>query len=147
MEINENVWAFFQAALGYDDEEMAEFRQNPKSRKLITRAGAIAQTTFTAEVVEAHGCFSGHKPGQRIILDGAGNLLPEHCPPRLCVYLLNNLGALVFAAQELIYAGADPKEMMFNRCACIDVGRVCGGLGRVVLELRADSGAGIKNDE
>lgn len=142
MENNESMWNFIQETLGYSDEEMAEFRNNPKSEKLVNGAGKMMATRFTAEVIEAHGCFSGHKPGQKIVLDGAGNLIPDQSPKRMCIYMLYNLAPLVFASQELIYAGSDPADLMFNRCACIDVGRKCGGLGRVVLELKAESATG-----
>ena len=43
--------------------------------------------------------------------------------------------SMIFAANELFYAGVDPNEMRFKRAGCFDVGVQCGGWGRVVLEL------------
>ena len=45
---------------------------------------------------------------------------------------------LVYAANELLYAGVDPNNMKFKRANCFDVGLECGGWGRVVLELKVE---------
>lgn len=138
MAIEENTWAFFGQMLGYNEEELALFKSNPRNEKIISRAGVLAGIEFTAEVVESHGCFSRHKVGDRIVLDGAGNLLTARCPERMCVYLMQSLGTAVFASQELVYAGVDPAELAFRRFGCLDVGLRRGGWGRVVMELRAN---------
>jgi hypothetical protein len=49
---------------------------------------------------------------------------------------------MVFAANEMLYAGVDPNEMRFRRAGCFDVGLQCGGWGRVVLELRVEDRGG-----
>jgi hypothetical protein len=49
--------------------------------------------------------------------------------------VLSAASTLIFAANELLYAGVDPNEMRFNRAGCTDVGLKCGGWGRVVVEL------------
>jgi hypothetical protein len=45
---------------------------------------------------------------------------------------------MVFAANEMIYAGVDPNKIRFKRASCFDVGLQCGGWGRIVLELRVE---------
>jgi len=73
--------------------------------------------------------------GDRFYFDGAGNLLTKRCPKKVCIYALNAAAGLIFASNELVYAGVDPNEMRFKRAGCFDVGVRCGGWGRVVFEL------------
>ena len=42
---------------------------------------------------------------------------------------------MIFASNELFYAGVDPNEMRFKRASCFDVGVRCGGWGQIVMEL------------
>jgi len=78
---------------------------------------------------------SQHKVGDKFYFDGAGNLLTKRCPEKVCIYALNAATSMIFASNELFYAGVDPNEMRFRRAACFDVGVQCGGWGRIVLEL------------
>jgi uncharacterized repeat protein (TIGR04076 family) len=94
--------------------------------------------TLILEVAEAHGCNSRHKVGDKFYLDGAGNLLTDRCPHKVCTYALHSALLMVFAANEMILAGVDPNEMRFKRANCFDVGLQCGGWGRVVLELSVE---------
>ena len=57
---------------------------------------------------------------------------------RICIHALSAAAPLVYAADELMYAGVDPNEMRFNRAGCIDVGLACGGWGRIVMELQVE---------
>jgi hypothetical protein len=45
---------------------------------------------------------------------------------------------LIFAAQELFYAGIDPNAMRIKRVGCFDIGLKCGGWGRIILELKVE---------
>ncbi|HQI82263.1 MAG TPA: hypothetical protein PLR71_12000 [Deltaproteobacteria bacterium] len=65
-----------QAHLGYTDEEMAIFMENPRNLDVIAKAPALQGKTIIAEVVEASGCNSGHRKGDRFVFDGAGE--PDH---------------------------------------------------------------------
>ena len=78
---------------------------------------------------------SQHKVGDKLYFDGAGNFLTKRSPEKICVYAINAITPLIYAANELFYAGIDPNEMRFKRSACLDVGLQCGGWGRVVFEL------------
>lgn len=135
MDISEETWQFFQEHLGYTDEEMALFRANPRNADVLRKGPALIGKTIVAEVVEAHGCNSQHKVGDRFVFDGAGNLLTARNPDRICMGALYPLGPLVYAVSELHYAGADPDALRFNRTGCFDVGVRCGGWGRVVMEV------------
>ncbi len=138
MEISEGRWQFFQQHLGYSDEQMALFRANPRNADILTKGPALISKTIVAEVVESHGCNSQHKVGARFIFDGAGNLLKDRNPERMCLGALYPLGPLVYAVSELHYADADPNALRFNRTNCFDVGVRCGGWGRLVMEVRVE---------
>jgi uncharacterized repeat protein (TIGR04076 family) len=128
-------WKVMKERLGYSDEEMKTFQENPRNCDVVSKAPALVNKTIVLEVVESHGCNSQHKVGDKIIYDGAGNLLTKHSPEKICVYAINAAVPLIYAANELFFAGIDPNQMRFKRSACIDVGVQCGGWGRIVLEL------------
>ena len=139
MKINKDVWAFMQKHLGYNDDEMKLFRQNPRNEDVISKAGDLMSKTIVAEVVEANGCNSGHKTGDKFIFDGAGNLLTKLNPKKICCFALGGmLPGLIFAANELLYAGVDPNKMRFKRTGCFDVGVKCGGWGHIIMEIRVE---------
>jgi uncharacterized repeat protein (TIGR04076 family) len=138
MKVDENVWNYFQQHLGYTDEEMAKFRSDPRNEDVLAKGVALMNKTIIAEVVESHGCNSGHKVGDKFIMDGAGNVISKRCPSRMCIYALRSLVPGVFALNELFYAGVDPNEMRFRRVGCSDVGVQCGGWGHIVMEVRME---------
>lgn len=128
-------WKVMKERLGYTDEEMKIFRENPRNDDVVTKAPGLVDKTIVIEVMEAHGCNSQHKVGDKFLFDGAGNLLTTRSPKKICVYALSATATMIFTAGELIMAGVDPNEMRFRRAACFDVGVRCGGWGRIVLEL------------
>ena len=138
MKISEDVWTFYQEHLGYTDNEMKTFRQNPRNEDVISKAPALMKKTIVIEVVDSHGCNSQHKVGDQFYFDGSGNLLTKLCPKRICFGALNSMPPMIFMAHELFYAGIDPNEMRFKRAGCVDVGLPCGGWGRVVMEIRVE---------
>jgi uncharacterized repeat protein (TIGR04076 family) len=138
MKISEDVWNFYQQHLGYSDEEMKKFRENPRNEDVISKASALMNKTIVVEVVDSHGCNSQHKVGDKFYFDGAGNLLTKLCPKRICFGALHSMPTSIYAAQELFYAGVDPNEMRFKRTGCVDVGVNCGGWGHIVMELRLE---------
>ncbi|MES9946434.1 MAG: hypothetical protein ABW080_15895 [Candidatus Thiodiazotropha sp.] len=129
-------WKFIKKRLGYSDDEMRTFRANPCNEKVLDKAPELQKKTIVAEVVESHGCNSEHAVGDKFYFDAAGNLLTKHGPSKICVYALNAISMQVFAAGELMLAGADPNQMRFKHAACFDVGLECGGWGRIVMEIR-----------
>jgi uncharacterized repeat protein (TIGR04076 family) len=136
MDIDERQWKLLQRHLGYSKEEMAIFRDDPRNAEVLERSAEMAGKYIILEVVESHGCNSGHKVGDRFFFDAFGNLLTELGPKRVCGYSLNAALMLVFAASEMLFAGTDPNAIRFKRAGCFDVGLECGGWGRIVLELR-----------
>jgi uncharacterized repeat protein (TIGR04076 family) len=138
MKVSEDMWNYLQERLGYTDEEMKLFRENPRNEDVISKAPALMNKTIVVEVVDSHGCNSQHKVGDKFYFDGAGNLITKLCPKRICFSALHSIIPLLYAASELSYAGVDPNEMRFNRVGCGDVGVNCRGWGHIVMELRGE---------
>lgn len=138
MKLDERVWKIFQRHLGYSDEEMKKFRENPRNEDVLSQAPALMNKTIIVEVVDSHGCNSQHKVGDKFYFDGAGNLITKQCPQKICVYALSSMASLIFTSNELFYAGVDPNAMRFKRTGCFDVGVQCGGWGHIVLELKME---------
>jgi uncharacterized repeat protein (TIGR04076 family) len=138
MKVDESMWNAIQKHFAYTDEEMKVFMEHPRNMDVLAKAPLFANKTMVFEVVDAHGCNSRHKMGDKFYFDGAGNLLTKRSPDRICIYALNAASALIFAAGELLMAGVDPNELRFKRTGCFDVGVKCGGWGRIVMELKVE---------
>ena len=136
MKITQEVWDSYQKRLGYSDDEMKKFRQNPRNEDVISKAPALMNKTIVVEVVDAHGCNSQHKAGDKFYFDGSGNLLTKFGPKKICFGALKAMPQLIAMAHELFYAGVDPNEMRFKRTGCGDIGVQCGGWGHIVMELK-----------
>lgn len=138
MKIDENIWKILQEHFGYTNEEMKIFRENPRNVDVISKAPALMNKTIVIEVIESNGCNSQHKVGDKFYFDGAGNLITKLCPKRICIYALSSAAGLIFASNELFYAGVDPNEMRFKRAGCFDVGVKCGGWGHIIMEIKVE---------
>ncbi len=135
MKIDERTWKNFQQHLGYNDEEMKKFRENPRNEDVLTKSPGLMNKTIVIKVVESKGCNSQHNVGDKFYFDGAGNLLTNLGPKRICIYALNSVAGLIFASNELFYAGIDPNAIRFRRAGCFDVGVQCEGWGHIVMEI------------
>lgn len=138
MAATKETWEYMEKHLGYSDEEKALFRKDPRNADVLERGQALMSKTIVFEVVDAHGCNSGHKAGDRFYFDGAGNLLTSLNPKRICIFALAQLAGLVFAANELLYAGIDPNEIRFKHTGCFDVGVRCGGWGHINMRISVE---------
>jgi uncharacterized repeat protein (TIGR04076 family) len=136
MTSDDRKWKMIQRHLGYSDQEMIAFKEDPRNEEVLNKGGDLTKKTIILEVVESHGCNSKHKVGDRFYFDAFGNLLTELCPKKVCGYSLNAALMMVFTANEMLFAGIDPNSIRFKRAGCFDVGLECGGWGRIVLELQ-----------
>ena len=128
MKISEDTWKYVQKHLGYTDEEMKKFREDPRNEDALSKTDTMLNKTIIAEVIESHGCDSQHKVGDKFYFDGRGiSLLTKLCPSRICIFALHAVALSMPALSELFYAGIDPNEMRFKRFGCPDVGIRCGG--------------------
>ncbi|MBY9012062.1 MAG: hypothetical protein KGD70_06785 [Candidatus Lokiarchaeota archaeon] len=136
MKLSEDMKKNIKERLDYNDEELKLFLDNPKNIEILTKSLPLLNKTIIIEVIESKGCNSQHKIGDKIYFDGTGNLLTKLSPKRICMSALSVLDSLINSALELMYVGADPNEMRFNRVGCLDIGLECGGWGRIVMELK-----------
>ena len=79
-------WKLMKSHLGYTDEEMRMFRENPRNEEVLSKAPELMNKTIVLEVVASHGCNSRHRVGDKLHFDGAGNLITKKCPEKVCVY-------------------------------------------------------------
>ncbi|MHA2053718.1 MAG: hypothetical protein ACW99F_08980 [Candidatus Hodarchaeales archaeon] len=135
-EQNEEIINSIQNHLRYDDKEMQEFVSNQRNHHVLVKASELLDKTIVIEVVEAHGCNSQHRVGDKFFFDGAGNLLSKYCPKKICIFALGRVDHLVYSVHELFYAGIDPNEIRFKRTGCGDIGLKCGGWGKIIMEIR-----------
>ena len=141
-----NYAGFIKKHLGYTDEEMKVWLDNPRNQEAVLKVPTLLQKTIVIKVVESHACSSLHKIGQEFYFDGPGNLISKINPKRICIFALSQMERLIFAAQELFYAGIDPNEMRIKRGGCFDVGLKCGGWGRVVFELKFEDRKKVRQE-
>lgn len=129
----------FAAHLGYSREEADLLAQDePRLRFAEALAAANAEQLIVAEVLRAANCNSGYVPGDRFVLDAAGNFIAKRCPARLCVYLVSQLALPVALINERFCAGLPPNEIHFMRqIHCLDTGVACKGYGGVLVEISA----------
>ena len=138
MGVDESFWQFMKKHLGYNNEEMKKFRENPRNADVLAKAPELMNKTIVVEVVESKGCNSQHKVGDKFIFDGAGNLLTKKNPKRICIYALAPITQAIFAINELVYAGVDPNKIRFKRAGGFDVGVDCGGWGHIIMEVKVE---------
>jgi len=135
MAVQNELWKAIQNHLGYNEEEMKLFRENPINEDILAKLPEFGAKTIVFEVIESNGCNSGHKKGDKFYFDFAGNLITKKNPSKICIYALQTMLPAIFAANELFYAGINPNEMRFKNAGCFDVGVKCGGWGRILLRF------------
>lgn len=94
------MWNVVQRRFGYTDEEMIQFKADPRNADVLSKGMELANMLLVAEVVSAQGCNSRHKVGEKFYFDGAGNLLVDRCSRNICVHVLSAAATLIFAATE-----------------------------------------------
>ena len=138
MKLSEEVITRIKENLGYDDDEMKIFLENPRNEDILSKALTLVNKTIVIEVVESHGCASQHKVGDKFYFDGSGNLLTKLCPKKICIFELSEVDTLLFGVSEIFFAVINPNEIRFKRAGCFDVGLKCGGWGKIVMEIRVE---------
>ncbi len=131
----ESFWGNIQTHLGYTDEELEQFKNNARNKKIFNKQEELLNKTVVFEVVESHGCNVNHKVGDQFLFSAVGFMLAHKCPKNICPYIMPPMIRMMAVIQERIYEGLDPKPL-FSRGQCDDVGIDCGGWGRVIIEPR-----------
>lgn len=138
MKTDAKLLYLMQKHLGYTDEEMKLFKENPANHEILAQVPKLLNKTIIFEVIESHGCNSQHKVGDKFYFDGAGNLITKLSPKKICAFALHPCAGAIFAVDEFIYEGMDPNRIKFNNVCCSDVGVRCGGWGHIVMRFRVE---------
>jgi len=127
----------YGSRVGYSDSDLDRFREDdPRARHINRLSQAAARYSIEAEVVSSAHCNSGHKPGDKFVLDVDGNFITKLCPKRMCVYLIAQLTIPVAVINERLSEGLNPDEFHFmHYVRCPDTGIDCGGYGQVMLKV------------
>jgi hypothetical protein len=134
---SEARWSAFGRAMGYSAEELRQFRAYPNNEYVAQNAWRLDEWIIEAEVIESHGCASGHRLGDKLYFSPQGVMETRLGPERVCLAALAGLGPAVSVMQERIVVGLPPESMLFHRVGCLDVGVHCGGWGHVAFSLSA----------
>lgn len=136
--MSEEIIERYADRVGYNDSEKTALRKGGHRIRHINRlAQAAARYSIAAEVVTARHCNSGHKPGQRFVLDVDGNFITRLCPKKMCVYLISQLMVPVALINERLSEGLEPNDFHFMRYVrCPDAGIECLGYGEVTLKIQ-----------
>ena len=132
----EEFWKGFRKHMGYNDQDMEWFKNDPKRSKWAPKMAspAIQESTMIVEVIESHGCANGMKVGDKLVFQGCGLLDPKRSDP-WCASAMNNIMMLSNVCHNLILHGIDPNEMYADCNACGDCGTK-HGWGQVVMKCR-----------
>lgn len=133
--IDDNVWKMMQMRLGYTDEELEAFKNDPRNIKIMQKAGILLNKTIIFEVTESNNCNIEHKVGDQFLFSGEGYMLAHKGPKKVCPYIMPAMARMMWVIQERIYEGLDGKPF-FCKGHCEDVGLACGGWGCVVIEAK-----------
>jgi hypothetical protein len=127
----------YSQRVGYTAKEIDLFHESGHRIRHIDRLSEAAPLySIVAEVVEARHCNSGHKIGQKLVLDVDGNFITKLCPSRICVYLASQLTIPIALINERLSEKLKPNDFHFMRFVrCPDVGVECLGYGEVKLKV------------
>jgi uncharacterized repeat protein (TIGR04076 family) len=127
-------WKGFQQHMGFSDEELANFRNDPKKAKAaeFIASPKLRNSTLIFEVVESHGCGEGMKVGDKLYFTGCANLDPKRSS-NWCAYALSYATTFALVCHSMMIQGLDPNEMFTQYFSCFDCGTRYGW-GLVVMK-------------
>jgi uncharacterized repeat protein (TIGR04076 family) len=131
----EEIWRRFQKHMGYSDQEMEVFRSDPEKVKMVTQTPEFVKCKVIAEVIESHGCHSGHKVGDRFVMTAGGQLIAEESPKRMCMFALGPVSSTLPAISERLVTKSDPNFERSQIVQCLDVGLDKGGWGKILMKV------------
>ncbi len=136
--IDDNLWKYLQERLGYNDDELEKFKNNPRNVKVLQKAGDLLNKTVIFEVTYSHGCNIEHKTGDKFYFAAEGYMLAHKGPKKVCPYIMTTMAKMMTIIQERIYESLNPHPLFFNRGQCEDIGLECGGWGKIIIEARVE---------
>jgi hypothetical protein len=124
-------WTKFQQSMGYTDQELAEFKADPRRRRAAEALVEANRKTVVAEVVASHGCAAGFKCGDTIEVSAAGVVKSTN----VCLFVLAPMTIHAAMAYDRVMEGLDPDGMWFNHFSCQDAGFCNGSWGQVSFKV------------
>lgn len=126
-DVPEELWKGLQQHLGYSDEEMERFKNDPKKARtaLFMPRPEMRNATLVFEVVKSHGCAEGMKVGDKLYFTGCGLLNVKRSSP-WCAFALSHISTFALIAQNMMLQGIDPNEMYTPYSSCLDCGSDLG---------------------
>lgn len=108
--------------------------------RLINNISKLTNYRLVAEVVESENCGWKAKVGDKIVLSGPAWILPAECTNKenTCLFAVSELVPFAFMLYDRVCSGHDPDDMIFKRVRCKDTGIEHCGLGKIVMEVRAE---------
>jgi uncharacterized repeat protein (TIGR04076 family) len=131
----EERWKRVQGHLGFTDKELTLFRSYPNHVKAMEEAPLFSTHQMVIEVVEAHNCAAGYRPGDRFVVDAEGCLISDQCPARLCAAAVYAFKPLIDRLWQAFYNNS--TDILHDTVHCPDVGVDKGGAGSVTMRGRA----------
>lgn len=135
VQIPDKVWKDIQKIMGYSDKEWDKFKQQPRTKKIISQFEGLSQASVLFEVKKSNGCICGHRKGDFFLFRNGGALDMENSTKKLCPFLMPPMARAMWIVQERVWEGLDPLPV-YPAGHCDDVGLDCNGWGRVVIEAR-----------
>jgi hypothetical protein len=127
-----------QERYGYTDEQIKQLKKN--QIRLINNISKLTNYRLVAEVVESENCGWKAKVGDKIVLSGPAWILPAECTNKenTCLFAVSELVPFAFMLYDRVCSGHDPDDMIFKRVRYKDTGIEHCGLGKIVMEVRAE---------
>ena len=133
-DVPEEFLKLIQQHLGYSDQEMGRFKDNPNLVKMAMffASPEVRSKTLVFEVVKSHGCSEGMKVGDKLYFKGCGLLDVQRSSP-WCAFALSHISTFAYTAQNLILQGVDPNKVYSAYSSCLDCGSEFG-VGQVAIK-------------
>jgi uncharacterized repeat protein (TIGR04076 family) len=131
----EQFWQRFQQHMNYTDAEMEIFKADPDKVKMVTETRDFVKCNIIAEVIESHGCHAQHRVGDRIVMDGNGQMITKQCPDKVCLFAASALHPSVSAIYERFVSHSDPKHERSSVVQCSDIGLENDGWGKILMKV------------
>jgi hypothetical protein len=114
-------WKGFQKHMGFSDEELKAWKNNPAKNIGIQKmcSEEVQNKWMIVEVIKSHGCANGLQPGDKLYFKGLGNLDPQRSA-HWCGHNFMHIPVFQDTAHNLLMQGKDPNDLYPNVFSCVD---------------------------
>lgn len=129
-------WKMFQNRAGFSDEEIAEYKENPKTSSTVENLDQFMKYLVEVEVVASEHCLALHHKGDKFYLEPTGTILTGLGRPKICLFALGKITPIIMMVIDRLRGGLPMEEMLIDSGTCSDVGCKSGGWGEVTMQVR-----------